>query len=74
MGMRLTFFLLIIAAFASAGSVLAADTNGVDVASQTPIFIPASNLRWSELDPAGAPGVEVVDLWGMTSRDCASFK
>jgi anti-sigma factor ChrR (cupin superfamily) len=30
----------------------------------TPIFKQASDLRWIDLDPAGAPGVKVADLWG----------
>ena len=30
----------------------------------TPIFTTADALKWADLDPAGAPGVKVVDLWG----------
>jgi anti-sigma factor ChrR (cupin superfamily) len=30
----------------------------------TPIFTPAEALQWTDLDPKGAPGVKVVDLWG----------
>ncbi|HEX2459705.1 MAG TPA: DUF4437 domain-containing protein [Vicinamibacterales bacterium] len=29
-----------------------------------PIFTPASDLKWTDLDPTGAPGVQVADLWG----------
>lgn len=29
-----------------------------------PVFIPASDLKWTDLDPKGAPGVKVADLWG----------
>ena len=29
-----------------------------------PIFTPADALKWTDLDPAGAPGVKIVDLWG----------
>ena len=29
-----------------------------------PVFLPASGLKWTDLDPAGAPGVKVADLWG----------
>jgi len=64
MSMRFTTIFMIFTAFALIGSVLAADTDGVEVAIQPPIFIPASNLTWTDLDPAGAPGVKVVDLWG----------
>ena len=30
----------------------------------TPIPIPAADLKWTDLDPKGAPGVKVADLWG----------
>jgi anti-sigma factor ChrR (cupin superfamily) len=29
-----------------------------------PIPIPAKDLEWTDLDPEGAPGVKVADLWG----------
>ena len=29
-----------------------------------PIPIPAADLKWTDLDPVGAPGVKVADLWG----------
>jgi len=29
-----------------------------------PVFKPAADLKWSDLDPNGAPGVKVADLWG----------
>jgi anti-sigma factor ChrR (cupin superfamily) len=29
-----------------------------------PIFMPAGDLKWTDLDPNGAPGVKVADLWG----------
>ena len=29
-----------------------------------PIFMPAADLKWTDLDPKGAPGVKVADLWG----------
>jgi anti-sigma factor ChrR (cupin superfamily) len=29
-----------------------------------PIFLPAADLKWTDLDPNGAPGVKVADLWG----------
>ena len=25
---------------------------------------PASDLKWTDLDPKGAPGVKIVDVWG----------
>jgi hypothetical protein len=29
-----------------------------------PVFIPAADLKWTDLDPKGAPGVKIADLWG----------
>lgn len=29
-----------------------------------PVFMPAGDLKWTDLDPVGAPGVKVADLWG----------
>jgi anti-sigma factor ChrR (cupin superfamily) len=29
-----------------------------------PIFLPASDVKWMDLDPTGAPGVKIADLWG----------
>jgi quercetin dioxygenase-like cupin family protein len=29
-----------------------------------PVPVPAAELRWTDLDPTGAPGVKVADLWG----------
>ena len=29
-----------------------------------PVSKPAANLRWTDLDPAGAPGVKIATLWG----------
>src|SRR5437867_2705926 len=64
MRMKMTT-MFIVTAFALAGSVLAIAAKSVEeTKAATPLFIPASNLKWSDLDPAGAPGVKVVDLWG----------
>jgi hypothetical protein len=32
--------------------------------SVQPVFKPAGDLKWTDLDPTGAPGVKVADLWG----------
>ena len=29
-----------------------------------PVFMAAGDLKWTDLDPNGAPGVKVADLWG----------
>ena len=63
--------ILAIAAAVVIGSVVLAQTT-VDMtmkkapkaAPTTPTFIPAADLKWADLDPKGAPGVKVVDLWG----------
>ena len=28
------------------------------------VAMPASDLKWMDLDPKGAPGVKVADVWG----------
>jgi anti-sigma factor ChrR (cupin superfamily) len=28
------------------------------------VFMPAADLKWTDLDPTGAPGVKVAKLWG----------
>jgi anti-sigma factor ChrR (cupin superfamily) len=33
-------------------------------ATTQPVFMPAGDLKWTDLDPQGAPGVKVADLWG----------
>lgn len=33
-------------------------------AAGQPVFMPAGELKWTDLDPNGAPGVKVADLWG----------
>lgn len=43
-------------------SPMALSEEVADVTS--PIPIPAADLKWTDLDPAGAPGVKVADLWG----------
>ncbi|MBA3727449.1 MAG: DUF4437 domain-containing protein [Armatimonadetes bacterium] len=37
---------------------------GPKTAASRLVDIPARDLRWTDLDPAGAPGVKVADLWG----------
>jgi len=32
--------------------------------ASAPIFKPAADLKWTDLDPNGAPGVKIADLWG----------
>ena len=45
--------------------VFALNLKWIEAANTTaPTFIPSADLKWMDLDPAGAPGVKVVDLWG----------
>ena len=32
--------------------------------SSQPVFMSAGDLKWTDLDPVGAPGVKVASLWG----------
>jgi hypothetical protein len=57
-------------AFALASPVLA-QGSGAAKAKSAPkaaasrlVVVPASDLKWADLDPTGAPGVKIADLWG----------
>lgn len=40
-------------------------TSDPDITSGTqPIFVPATELEWFDLDPVNAPGVQLATLWG----------
>src|SRR6476660_3240131 len=28
------------------------------------VSVPAADLKWADLDPKGAPGVKIADVWG----------
>ena len=34
------------------------------IAESRLFIMPADDMKWTDLDPAGAPGVKVADLWG----------
>ncbi len=34
----------------------------------TPIFMSAADLKWADLNPTGAPGVKIADVWGEHAR------
>jgi Domain of unknown function (DUF4437) len=55
--MRARSILLLVASFVLAGTVLAHTAKG-------PVFKPAADLKWTDLDPTGAPGVKIADVWG----------
>ena len=55
--------------FALAAAVFAqgsAGQKGNDTSSAASrlVVMPAGDLKWTDLDPTGAPGVKIVDLWG----------
>ena len=39
-------------------------TKASKAAPGQPVFMQAGDLKWTDLDPKGAPGVQVADLWG----------
>jgi beta-alanine degradation protein BauB len=44
-------------------------TSSSDITSGTqPIFTPAAELEWFDLDPQNAPGVQLATLWGDPGR------
>ena len=57
--------LLAVAASVAIAQVLLAQSKP---APGQPIAIPAADLHWTDLDPKGAPGVKVADLWGDHSK------
>jgi anti-sigma factor ChrR (cupin superfamily) len=68
--MRAKTVLTLAAAFAVPAVVLAqgtAETKAMppeNPAASRLVVMPASDMKWTDLDPAGAPGVKVADLWG----------
>jgi len=54
---------LLVTASALFASTLAAQP-ATSASSATPAFLPAADVKWTDLDPARAPGVKIADLWG----------
>jgi hypothetical protein len=46
------------------GLVLSQSASSEEAKSMVPTYIQSANLKWTDLDPTGAPGVKVADLWG----------
>ena len=68
--MRARNVLAFVMTFALAAPVLA-QGSGETKAKSAPkgaasrlVVMPASDLKWTDLDPTGAPGVKIADLWG----------
>ena len=36
----------------------------------TPVFVHANDLKWADLNPTGAPGVKIADVWGDHKTMC----
>ena len=53
----------VLASFALATTLLAQSATTAP-SSTTPTFLPADDVKWVDLDPNGAPGVKIADLWG----------
>ena len=56
--------LILTAALAAQQSGQGSATASRTASSGQPVFIQADALKWTDLDPTGAPGVQIVDLWG----------
>ena len=61
--MRTRVMLPVIASALLAAS-LSAQSTKTPKSPTTPTFLPAPDLKWVDLDPKGAPGVKIADLWG----------
>ena len=63
--MRARSILLLMVSFVLAGAVLAqSKMSSMSHTAKAPVFMPAADVKWTDLDPKGAPGVKVADLWG----------
>ena len=56
------------AAVLAQGSGEAEAKNAPKGAASRLVVMPAADLKWADLDPQGAPGVKVADLWGDHSK------
>jgi anti-sigma factor ChrR (cupin superfamily) len=60
--------LMFAVAFVLAAATLAQAPGGARTKAATkpgtPIFMPAADLKWGDLNPTGAPGVKIADVWG----------
>ena len=55
--------------FVLAAAILAqgsgqAKAKGAPKTAGAPIFMQSGNLKWVDLNPTGAPGVKIADVWG----------
>jgi anti-sigma factor ChrR (cupin superfamily) len=64
--MKAGFCLTLVVALAAPAVLLgqARGKSAVRSAASRLVVMPAAELKWTDLDPTGAPGVKVADLWG----------
>jgi anti-sigma factor ChrR (cupin superfamily) len=67
--MRATKFLAFAVCFVLAAAVLAQGSekkmkSAPKGGAKAAVIIQAADMKWVDLDPKGAPGVKIVDLWG----------
>lgn len=68
--MRVRHVLAFAVSFVLATVVLAQGTgeakakSGPKAGTKAAVIMPASDLKWTDLDPTGAPGVKSADVWG----------
>jgi anti-sigma factor ChrR (cupin superfamily) len=55
---------LLAGAFLARPSVQARASQASKAGATQPTFLQAADVKWADLDPKGAPGVKVADLWG----------
>lgn len=59
---------LIASFFLTAAAVLAQVPGGSKakpaVKAGTPVFVSAGDVKWADLNPTAAPGVQIADVWG----------
>lgn len=60
--MRARPILAFVASFVLAAAVLAQSSS--EAKAGTPVFMPPGDVKWTDLDPVGAPGIKIADLWG----------
>ena len=60
----LVMALAVPAAARAQGTANAAAKSVAKPAESRLVVMPAADMKWTDLDPTGAPGVKVADLWG----------
>lgn len=67
--MRTRNVLALAVSFVVAAAVLAQGSEAKAKVAPTggaskPVFMPSGDLKWGDLDPKGAPGIKIADVWG----------